>query len=76
MAEKPLTADEKAVAKEIFDALDQDGDGAIDHDDMKKALANAGYRMEDAEIDVSHKAYNYESIVLIRKCINNLFILR
>jgi len=50
MADKPLTKEEIATAKEIFDALDQDHDGSIDHNDMKKALSNAGYKLEDDEI--------------------------
>ena len=52
MGEKPLTAQEKAKAKEIFEALDGDGDGKIDHDDLKSALTSAGFQLNDDEIAV------------------------
>ena len=49
----PLTDQEKANAKEIFEALDQDGDGKISHDDLKQALINAGFELTDEEVEVS-----------------------
>ena len=53
MSEKPLTAQEKAKAKEIFEAVDHDGDGKIDHGDLKTALTNQGFQLNDDEIAVS-----------------------
>ena len=50
---KPLTAQEKAKAKEIFDNLDQDGDGKLDKGDLKGALTEAGFQVTDDDVDVS-----------------------
>ena len=47
----PLTEQEKANAKEIFAALDQDGDGKITRDDLKQALVNAGFELTDDECE-------------------------
>ena len=52
-AEKPLTAQEKAKAKDIFDALDTDNDGKIDHNDLKSALTGAGFQLSDDDVAVS-----------------------
>jgi len=47
----PLTEQEIANGKEIFEALDQDGDGKITTDDLKQALANAGFELTDDEAE-------------------------
>ena len=47
----PLNAQEEARAKEIFDALDADGSGKISKDNLKQALADAGFEVTDDEIE-------------------------
>ena len=49
----PLTEQEIANGKEIFEALDQDNDGKISTDDLKMALGNAGFQLTDGEVTVS-----------------------
>ena len=46
----PLTAQELANGKEIFEALDQDNDGKISTADLKTALTNAGFEITDEEV--------------------------
>ena len=53
MSETALTAQEKKVAKEIFNAIDEDGNGSIGHIELKDALNSLGFDMSDADIAVS-----------------------
>ena len=50
---KPLTAQEKAKAKEVFEAMDGDGDGKLDKGDLKGALTEAGFQVTNDDVDVS-----------------------
>ena len=52
----PLTEDEIATGKAVFEALDQDGDGKITTDDLKQALANIGAELTDDQIQVRHES--------------------
>lgn len=46
----PLTEQEIANGKEIFEALDQDNDGKISAADVKQALVNIGCELTDDEV--------------------------
>lgn len=45
-----LNADEVAAARQIFDAVDQDGSGKIDADELKIAMSQAGRDISDDEV--------------------------
>jgi Ca2+-binding EF-hand superfamily protein len=47
----PLNAQEEERAKEIFDALDEDGSGKITTANLKSALESAGFALTDEEIE-------------------------
>ena len=46
----PLTEEEIATGKEIFEALDQDGDGKITTDDLNQALQNLGVELNEDQL--------------------------
>lgn len=45
-----MNADEVAAARQIFDAVDQDGSGKIDADELKIAMSQAGRDISDDEV--------------------------
>ena len=48
----PLTSEEEANAKAVFEALDEDGSGKITKDNLKSALTQAGFNLTDDEVEV------------------------
>ena len=48
----PLTKEEEANAKAVFDALDEDGSGKITKENFQSALTQAGFNLTEDEIEV------------------------
>ncbi len=44
----------KEKLQEAFNAVDEDGDGAISHDDLSAVCENAGLKLSDEQIQVIH----------------------
>ena len=49
----PLSEEEIAQYKEVFDAIDADGSGTLSTDELKAALEKFGYKLTDEETAVS-----------------------
>jgi Ca2+-binding EF-hand superfamily protein len=62
-----LSDEELEAARKIFDAVDADGSGMIDVDELKEALGQSGREPTDAEVSLSFNTITPPSLTHVKR---------